>query len=122
MTKDNNLLGKFELSGIPPAPRGVPQIEVSFDFDANGILNVDAADKTTGKSSKITITNDKGRLSKEEIERMLAEAEKYADEDKQVAERVQAKNALESYSYSLKSTLSDNADKFEAADKETLQT
>jgi heat shock 70kDa protein 1/2/6/8 len=76
-TKDNNLLGKFELSGIPPAPRGVPQIEVTFDIDANGILNVSAADKTTGKSNRITITNDKGRLSKEEIERMVSEAEKY---------------------------------------------
>lgn len=76
-TKDNNLLGKFELSGIPPAPRGVPQIEVTFDIDANGILNVSAADKTTGKSNRITITNDKGRLSKEEIERMVNEAEKY---------------------------------------------
>ncbi|BEI83564.1 hypothetical protein CcaverHIS002_0401680 [Cutaneotrichosporon cavernicola] len=120
-TKDCNLLGKFELSGIPPAPRGVPQIEVSFDVDANGILNVNASDKTTGKSNRITITNDKGRLSKEEIERMLAEAEKYAAEDKEVAERVQAKNALESYTYSLKSTLSENADKFSAEDKETLQ-
>jgi heat shock protein 1/8 len=76
-TKDNNLLGKFELSGIPPAPRGVPQIEVTFDIDANGILNVSAADKTTGKSNRITITNDKGRLSKEEIERMVNDAEKY---------------------------------------------
>ena len=76
-TKDNNLLGKFELSGIPPAPRGVPQIEVTFDIDANGILNVSASDKTTGKSNKIVITNDKGRLSKEEIERMVSEAEKY---------------------------------------------
>lgn len=76
-TKDNNLLGKFELSGIPPAPRGVPQVEVTFDIDANGILNVSAADKTTGKSNRITITNDKGRLSKEEIERMVNEAEKY---------------------------------------------
>jgi len=120
-TKDCNLLGKFELSGIPPAPRGVPQIEVSFDVDANGILNVNAADKTTGKSSKITITNDKGRLSKEEIERMLAEAEKYADEDKEAAERVAAKNAVEGYCYSLKQTLSENGDKFDAADKETLQ-
>ena len=77
LTKDNNLLGKFELSGIPPAPRGVPQIEVTFDIDANGILNVSASDKTTGKSNRITITNDKGRLSKEEIERMVSEAEKY---------------------------------------------
>ena len=76
-TKDNNLLGKFELSGIPPAPRGVPQIEVTFDIDANGILNVSASDKTTGKSNRITITNDKGRLSKEEIERMVSDAEKY---------------------------------------------
>merc|ERR1712139_208607 len=81
MTKDNNLLGKFELSGIPPAPRGVPQIEVTFDIDANGILNVSACDKSTGKENKITITNDKGRLSKEDVERMVAEAEKYKDED-----------------------------------------
>jgi L1 cell adhesion molecule like protein len=120
-TKDCNLLGKFELAGIPPAPRGVPQIEVSFDVDANGILNVNAADKTTGKSSRITITNDKGRLSKEEIERMLAEAEKYAEEDKLAAERVTAKNGLESYAYSLKQTLNEQADKFEADDKETLE-
>ncbi|WWC86295.1 heat shock protein HSS1 [Kwoniella dendrophila CBS 6074] len=120
-TKDCNLLGKFELAGIPPAPRGVPQIEVSFDVDANGILNVNAADKTTGKSSKITITNDKGRLSKEEIERMLAEAEKYASEDKEVAERVQVKNQLESYAFSLKQTLSEQGDKFESSDRETLQ-
>jgi L1 cell adhesion molecule like protein len=119
-TKDCNLLGKFELSGIPPAPRGVPQIEVSFDVDANGILNVNAADKSTGKSQKITITNDKGRLSKEEIERMLAEAEKYADEDKQAAERVQAKNGVESYAYSLKSTLGESGDKF-GDDKATLE-
>merc|ERR1712000_354038 len=81
MTKDNNLLGKFELSGIPPAPRGVPQIEVTFDIDANGILNVSAEDKSTGKSNKITITNDKGRLSKEEIEKMVADAEKYRNDD-----------------------------------------
>ncbi|WOO78728.1 Heat shock protein HSS1 [Vanrija pseudolonga] len=120
-TKDCNLLGKFELAGIPPAPRGVPQIEVSFDVDANGILNVNASDKTTGKSSKITITNDKGRLSKEEIERMLAEAEKYAAEDAEVAERVQIKNGLESLSYSLKSTLSENGDKFSPEDKAALE-
>ena len=81
MTKDNNLLGKFDLSGIPPAPRGVPQIEVTFDIDANGILNVSAVDKSTGKQNKITITNDKGRLSKEDIERMVQDAEKYKDED-----------------------------------------
>ncbi|CUM67806.1 uncharacterized protein PRCAT00005512001 [Priceomyces carsonii] len=104
-TKDNNLLGKFELSGIPPAPRGVPQIEVTFDVDANGILNVSALEKGTGKTQKITITNDKGRLSKDEIERMVSEAEKFKDEDEKEAARVQAKNALESYAYSLKSTL-----------------
>ena len=91
MTKDNNLLGKFELTGIPPAPRGVPQIEVTFDVDANGILNVSAVDKSTGKENKITITNDKGRLSKEDIERMVNEAEKYKEEDKAAQERVQAK-------------------------------
>ncbi|EKD03983.1 heat shock protein 70 [Trichosporon asahii var. asahii CBS 8904] len=120
-TKDCNLLGKFELSGIPPAPRGVPQIEVSFDVDANGILNVNASDKTTGKSSRITITNDKGRLSKDEIEKMVADAEKYAKEDAEVAERVQAKNALESYTYSLKNTLSENGDKFSSEDKQALE-
>ncbi|KAF3990820.1 hypothetical protein FT663_00633 [Candidozyma haemuli var. vulneris] len=104
-TKDNNLLGKFELSGIPPAPRGVPQIEVTFDVDANGILNVSALEKGTGKTQKITITNDKGRLSKEDIERMVSEAEKFKDEDEKEAARVQAKNGLESYAYSLKTSL-----------------
>merc|ERR1711898_67519 len=99
MTKDNNLLGKFELSGIPPAPRGVPQIDVTFDIDANGILNVNAADKSSGKSESITITNDKGRLSKEDIERMVNEAEKYKAEDEQVKERLEAKNGLESFAY-----------------------
>ncbi|CAE6490392.1 unnamed protein product [Rhizoctonia solani] len=123
-TKDNNLLGKFELSGIPPAPRGVPQIEVTFDIDANGILNVSAADKTTGKSNRITITNDKGRLSKEEIERMVSEAEKYKQEDEEAAARITAKNALESYAYNLRNTLQDDklADKFDAADKSKLET
>lgn len=119
-TKDCNLLGKFELTGIPPAPRGVPQIEVSFDVDANGILNVNAADKTTGKSQRIVITNDKGRLSKEEIERMLAEAEKYKAEDDEVAARVLAKNGVESYAYSLKTTLNENGDKF-GDDKAVLE-
>ncbi|CAI2178983.1 18431_t:CDS:2 [Funneliformis geosporum] len=95
-TKDNNLLGKFELTGIPPAPRGVPQIEVVFDIDANGILNVSAVDKTTGRSNKITITNDKGRLSKEEIERMVNEAEKYREDDEKVAQKITARNGLES--------------------------
>nr|CAD2151315.1 unnamed protein product [Meloidogyne enterolobii] len=92
MTKDNNLLGKFELSGIPPAPCGVPQIEVSFDIDANGILNVSAQDKSTGKQNKITITNDKGRPSKDEIERMVQEAEKYRGEDEIQRDRVSANN------------------------------
>merc|ERR1719393_963524 len=102
MTKDNNLLGKFELSGIPPAPRGVPQIEVTFDIDANGILNVSAEDKSTGNKNKITITNDKGRLSKEEIERMVNEAEKYKQEDEQNKQRVEAKNQLENYAYNIR--------------------
>jgi heat shock protein 1/8 len=122
-TKDNNLLGKFELTGIPPAPRGVPQIEVTFDIDANGIMNVSALEKGTGKTNKIVITNDKGRLSKEEIERMLSEAEKYKAEDEAEAGRIGAKNALESYAYSLKNTLSDAKvdEKLDAADKETLK-
>jgi L1 cell adhesion molecule like protein len=88
MTRDNNLLGTFNLTGIPPAPRGVPKIEVTFDLDANGILNVSAKDSSTGKSERITIQNDKGRLSKEEIDRMLAEAEKYRAEDEQQKEKV----------------------------------
>ena len=108
MTKDNNLLGKFELTNLPPAPRGVPQIEVTFDIDRNGILNVSAVDKSTGKENKITITNDKGRLSAEDIERMVNEAEKYkADDDKQ-KDRIAAKNGLESYAYSMKSTMEDD--------------
>jgi len=122
-TKDNNLLGKFELTGIPPAPRGVPQIEVTFDVDANGIINVSALEKGTGKSNKIVITNDKGRLSKEDIERMLAEAEKYKAEDEAEAGRISAKNGLESYAYSLRNTLSDSKvdEKLDAADKEKLK-
>jgi len=122
MTKDNNLLGKFELSGIPPAPRGVPQINVTFDVDANGILNVSAADKNTGNENKITITNDKGRLSKEEIERMVNEAEKYKSEDEKQKNRIAAKNALESYAFSMKSTVEDDKlkDKVSAEDKNTI--
>jgi len=123
MTQDNNRLGKFELSGIPPAPRGVPQIEVTFDIDANGILNVSASDKTTGKSNRITITNDKGRLSKEEIERMVSEAEKYKSEDEAATARITAKNGLESYSYNLRNSINDEklAGKFEPSDKKKLE-
>uniref|UniRef100_A0A7E4W7R9 Heat shock protein 70 n=1 Tax=Panagrellus redivivus TaxID=6233 RepID=A0A7E4W7R9_PANRE len=107
MTKDNNLLGKFELSGIPPAPRGVPQIEVTFDVDANGILTVSAQDKSTGKKNNITITNDKGRLSKDEIDRMVNEAEKYKAEDEVQRERIASKNGLESYCFNMKQTIED---------------
>lgn len=119
----SNLLGKFELSGIPPAPRGVPQIEVTFDVDANGIMNVSALEKGTGKTNKIVITNDKGRLSKEEIERMLSEAEKYKAEDEAESARISAKNGLESYAYSLRNTISDPKveEKIDASEKETLK-
>jgi len=122
LTRDNNLLGRFDLNGIAPAPRGVPQIEVTFDIDANGILNVSALDKTSGRSNKITITNDKGRLSKEEIERMVNEAEKYKEEDAKVAERVASKNGLESYAYQLRNTLQDEkiSSHIETGDKEKL--
>ncbi|KAK0752495.1 heat shock protein 70 family [Schizothecium vesticola] len=122
-TKDNNLLGKFELTGIPPAPRGVPQIEVTFDMDANGIMNVSAVEKGTGKTNQIVITNDKGRLSKEDIERMLSEAEKFKEEDEAEGRRVAAKNGLESYAYSLRNTLADPKvdEKLDASDKETLK-
>eukprot|EP00262_Sarcandra_glabra_P015810 TRINITY_DN496_c0_g3_i3.p1 TRINITY_DN496_c0_g3~~TRINITY_DN496_c0_g3_i3.p1 ORF type:complete len:364 (-),score=89.71 TRINITY_DN496_c0_g3_i3:193-1218(-) len=106
-TRDNNLLGKFELSGIPPAPRGVPQINVCFDIDANGILNVSAEDKTTGQKNKITITNDKGRLSKEEIEKMVQDAEKFKSEDEEHKKKVEAKNALENYAYNMRNTVKD---------------
>merc|ERR1711957_912985 len=107
MTKDNNELGKFNLEGVPPAPRGVPQIEVTFDIDANGILNVSAVDKGTGKQTKITITNDKGRLSKEEIEKMVQDAEKYKAEDELTKKKVEAKNGLENYCFQMKNTLNE---------------
>uniref|UniRef100_A0AAX7THW9 Heat shock cognate 70 n=1 Tax=Astatotilapia calliptera TaxID=8154 RepID=A0AAX7THW9_ASTCA len=122
MTKDNNILGKFELTGIPPAPRGVPQIEVTFDIDANGILNVSAVDKSTGKENKITITNDKGRLSKEDIERMVQEAEQFRAEDEVQREKVTAKNSLESLAFNMKSTVEDEKlqDKISPEDKKTI--
>ena len=107
-TKDNNKLGKFDLGGIPPMPRGVPQIDVTFDIDANGMLNVSALEKSTGKENKITITNDKSRLSKEDVEKMTADAEKYAKEDEEFKKKVEAKNGLENYCYSMKSTLDDD--------------
>jgi len=107
MTKDNNLLGKFRLEGIPPMPRGVPQIEVTFDIDANGILNVNAVEKSTGKNEKITITNDKGRMSAEEIERLVQEAERYKSEDEANRARVEAKNALENYAFQIRNSVND---------------
>ncbi|CDF32645.1 Heat Shock Protein 70, HSP70 [Chondrus crispus] len=115
-TKDNNILGKFELSGIPPAPRGVPQIEVTFDIDANGILNVGAEDKSTGKKNKITITNDKGRLTKEDIEKMVQDAEKYKAEDDAAKEKIEARNALENYCYTLRNTISEDKVKEKISD------
>ena len=125
MTKDCDALGRFELAGLPPAPRGVPQIEVSFEIDANGILNVGAEDKGTGKAEKITITNDKGRLRGEIIERMVQEAEEFQEEDKKVRDKIEARNALESYAYSMKHTLGDSArgvaDKIGDDDKETIE-
>jgi L1 cell adhesion molecule like protein len=120
MTKDNNLLGKFELSGIPPAPRGVPKIEVTFDLNADGILNVSAKDNSTGKQEKITIKNDKGRLSKAEIDRMLADAEKYRDADEKQKEKIAARNQLESYIFGCKQAVEDAADKLTDADKKTV--
>jgi len=121
MTKDNHLLGKFELTGIPPAPRGVPQIEVTFEIDANGILQVSAEDKGTGKSEKITITAEKGRLSEEDIERMVKEAEEFADEDKKTKDRIDGRNGLEGYLYNVKNSLEDEekgvAAKIEEDDK-----
>merc|ERR1711998_662019 len=115
MTKDNHLLGKFDLSGIPPAPRGVPQIDVTFEIDANGILNV--------KAEKITITNDKGRLNQDEIDRMVKEAEQFAEEDKKVKGKVEAKNSLENYLYSMKNTVTDQkklGEKISEEDKKTV--
>jgi len=122
MTKDNHMLGRFDLTGIPPAPRGVPQIEVTFDIDANGILNVSAVDKSSGKKENITITNDKGRLSADEIEKMLADAEKYKAEDDHQKERISAKNGLEAYCFNMKSTVEDDKfkDKISEADRKNI--
>jgi len=123
MTKDNHQLGKFQLDGIPPAPRGVPQIEVTFDIDANGILNVSAVDKSTGKSNKITITNDKGRLSKDDIEKMVREAELHKNEDDAQKSRIDAKNGLENYCYSVRSSVRDEQmkDKIDESSRSQLE-
>merc|ERR1712053_8967 len=124
MTKDSVLLGKFDLKGIPPAPRGQPQIEVTFEIDANGIVQVSAQDKGTGKAESIQITADKGRLSQEEIERMVREAEEFAEEDKIMKETIDAKNSLEGYAYSMKNTVNDEdklGDKIDEDDKETIE-
>lgn len=123
MTKDNRLLGKFELSGIPPAPRGVPQIEVGFDVDENGILQVNAEDKATGKSNQITITNDRGSLTQDDIDRMVREAEEYEEEDKLVREKVEARNGLESLAYNLRNQINDEeklGSKLSEDDKQTI--
>ncbi|KAH7909317.1 luminal binding protein, partial [Hygrophoropsis aurantiaca] len=123
LTKDNNLLGKFELSSIPPAPRGVPQIEVTFEIDANGIMKVAAADKGTGKSESITITNEKGRLSQDDIDRMVREAEEFASEDEANRKRIEALNGLSSFVFGLKSQLADQAGlggKIADEDKQTI--
>merc|ERR1712088_366053 len=123
MGKDNHLLGKFDLTGIPPAPRGVTQIEVTFDIDANGILNVSAQDKSTGKSNQITITNEKGRLSQAEIDRMVSEAEKFRAEDESNRAKIEAKNGLENYCFTMRNTLQEEKlkEKFEAGDKEKIE-
>ena len=118
MTKDNHRLGTFELTGIPPAPRGVPQIEVTFDIDANGILNVSAMDKSTGKSKSITIKNEKGRLSQSEIDRMVNEAEQYKAEDNVQREKVAARNSLEAYVFQVKQALDEYGSKLSSDDKE----
>jgi len=123
MTRDNNLLGTFDLTGIPPAPRGIPQIEVKFDVDANGIMNVSAVDKSTGKSNKITITNDKGRLSKEDIERMVKEAEKYKEDDEKNRKIIEARNGLENYCFSMRNTVNDPkvGEKLSSDDKQKIE-
>merc|ERR1712117_213425 len=122
MTRDNHKLGEFNLTGIPPAPRGTPKIEVMFDIDANGILNVSASDKSTGKAEKITITNDKGRLSKYDIDKMVNDAEQFKAEDAKQRERIEAKNGLESYCFNIKSTMDEPnlKDKIDESDKKNI--
>lgn len=123
LTKSNRLLGQFEMSGIPPAPRGVPQIEVAFDVDANGILSISASDKGTGKTETLTITSEKGRLSEDEIERMVAEAEEFAEQDKADKERIEARNSLEAYLYNLKYSINDSLEgKLSEEEKTTMNT
>ncbi|KAL9655330.1 hypothetical protein ABK040_009103 [Willaertia magna] len=121
MTKDNHLLGKFNLEGIPPAPRGVPKIEVTFEIDANGIMKVSAKDMSSGKTQNITITNDKGRLSKEEIDEMLKQAEKMKEEDEKMKKKIEAKNHFESYIFQLKQTAEDSNSKLTENDKQTIK-
>lgn len=124
LVKDNHLLGKFDLSGIPPAARGVPQIEVTFEIDENSIMTVTAHEKGTGKKQTISITNDSGRLSKDEIERMINEAESFAEEDKALKERIDAKHSLQNYVYTMRNTIEDKdklAEKLEDDDKTTIR-
>ena len=123
LTKDNHQLGKFNLDGIPPMPRGQPQIEVTFDLDANSILNVTAVEKSTGKNNKIVITNDKGRLSKDDIERLVKEAEKFKDEDNKVKEKIEAKNGCEQYCYQVKQSINDAKlkDKFSEDERKQIE-
>ena len=123
LVKDNHKLGSFDLNGIPPAPRGTPQIEVTFEIDENSILTVSANEKGTGKTETITITNDKGRLSKEEIDRMVEESEKFAEADKLVKEKLDAKHQLDNYIYQMRNTIEDKeklADKLEEDDKKAI--
>jgi len=124
LTKDNHNLGKFDMNGIPPAPKGVPQIEVTFEIDENSILTVSANDKGTGKTETITITNDKGRLTKEEIEQMVKDGEKFAEEDKAVKEKIDARNQYENYIYQMKNSVEDKdklAEKIADEDKSKIK-
>jgi heat shock protein 1/8 len=121
MTRDNNMMGQFDLSGIPPAPRGVPKIEVTFDLDANGILNVSAKELSTGNAKNVTIKNDKGRLSQADIDRMLAEAERFRDEDEKQKEKIASRNQLESYCFSLKQSIESAENKLSDQDKNTVR-